>query len=201
MINFFQRAKNSALIASVIIIVNLWSYFADLRTTLTRALGLIGITNPTISDVVLILGGGILLILALFIVDFILERFFQTQLISYKTEPLVTFSSDASGERIHDFQCLRVHAKKSIFVMGIGMTNFSVDYSLLEELLNKNISVRLLMIDPTIVVPTLSGKNYQVLMLASQTIISMNTFFVQVIHPIFAPRLTGLLRSLRPEKK
>lgn len=163
MIKFFHRVKSSAFIAFIIIIVNLLSYFGNLRITLTNTLSQIGITNSTLSDVILILGFGIILMIFLFVIDIILERFFQTRLISlsYKTEPPVTFSSDASGERIHDFQILRAHAKKSIFVMGIGLTYFSADYSLLEDLLNKNIFIRVLMINPDIIFQTLSAKKYQ----------------------------------------
>jgi len=58
---------------------------------------------------------------------------------------------DASGERIQAFRELRSRAKKSILVMGIGLTYFSADLSFLESLLERDLTVRLLMIDPDIV--------------------------------------------------
>lgn len=66
---------------------------------------------------------------------------------------------DASGERIRAFRELRSRAKNSMLVMGIGMTYFSADLSYLKSLLERGLTVRLLMIDPDIISTTPSDKS------------------------------------------
>lgn len=70
---------------------------------------------------------------------------------SIKVDTTVVLAEDASGERIEDFRKLRHRAKESIIVMGIGMTNFSKDHSLLEKLLKKGVHVKLLIMNPDVI--------------------------------------------------
>lgn len=63
---------------------------------------------------------------------------------------------DGTGVRTTEFQQLRSDANNSMLVMGIGMTLLSRDLGYLERLLNRNLMIRLLMIDPDIMYQTLS---------------------------------------------
>ena len=158
MLSFFRRIKNSAFLITISTVVTFISYFSGLHTSLTEFLGKLGITNLTLIDIILLILILIILFIIVFLIDIIFKTYFNVDFISYETEPHVTFSSDASGERIHDYQKLRANAKQSIFVMGVGMTYFSADYSLLEKLLEKKISVRLLMMDPNILIQNSSDE-------------------------------------------
>lgn len=56
-----------------------------------------------------------------------------------------------TGLRLTDYEEIRKESKKSILIMGIGMTNISQNESFLLEQLNRNIKIRILMINPEVV--------------------------------------------------
>lgn len=63
----------------------------------------------------------------------------------------ITSNYKQSGNRIIDFQSLREKATKSIIIMGVGMTKISSeDLYILEEQLNKGLTIRLLMLNPQV---------------------------------------------------
>ncbi len=72
-------------------------------------------------------------------------------LVSQCAVPIVTLEPDGAGTRIDDFRSLRAQAQQSLYVMGVGMTLFSSDVTLMRTLLKRRLSVRLLMIDPNVI--------------------------------------------------
>lgn len=72
-------------------------------------------------------------------------------LVSQSAAPIVTLEPDGAGTRIDDFRSLRAQALSSLYVMGVGMTLFSSDVTLMRMLLRRRLSVRLLMIDPDVI--------------------------------------------------
>ena len=72
-------------------------------------------------------------------------------LVSQSAVSMLTLEPDGAGTRIDDFRSLRTDAKHSLYVMGVGMTLFSVDVTLMRTLLKRGLSVRLLMIDPDVI--------------------------------------------------
>ena len=66
---------------------------------------------------------------------------------------------DASAERIGAFRDLRSKAKNSMLVMGVGMTFFSSDLNYLNNLLERGLIVKLLMINPDIISSTPNDKS------------------------------------------
>jgi len=73
-------------------------------------------------------------------------------LVSQSAASIVTLEPDGAGTRIDDFRSLRAKAQSSLYVMGIGMTLFSSDVTLMRTLLKKSLSIRFLMIDPDVIV-------------------------------------------------
>jgi len=71
-------------------------------------------------------------------------------LVSHGT-PMVALESDGAGTRIDEFRSLRAQAQHSLYVMGVGMTLFSADVTLMHSLISKGLSIRLLMIDPVVI--------------------------------------------------
>jgi len=72
-------------------------------------------------------------------------------LVSQSTVSMVTLEPDGAGTRTDDFRTLRTEAQRSIYVMGVGMTLFSTDVTLMRRLLQRPLSIRLLMIDPDVI--------------------------------------------------
>lgn len=66
---------------------------------------------------------------------------------------IIDFSSNFknTGLRLTDYEDIRRDSKKTILIMGVGMTNISQNESYLQEQLDKNINIRILMINPEIV--------------------------------------------------
>lgn len=79
-------------------------------------------------------------------------------LVSQDTVSMVTLEPDGAGTRIDDFRSLRTEATRSLYVMGVGMTLFSVDITLMRTLLKRGLSVRLLMIDPSVIATSRSQR-------------------------------------------
>jgi hypothetical protein len=57
---------------------------------------------------------------------------------------------DGTGIRTTDFEELRSEASESMLVMGVGMTLFSRELRYLEKLLERDLTIKLLMFDPDI---------------------------------------------------
>lgn len=66
---------------------------------------------------------------------------------------IIDFSSNfkTTGLRLTNYEDIRRDSKKTILIMGVGMTNISQNESYLQEQLDKNINIRILMINPEIV--------------------------------------------------
>lgn len=56
-----------------------------------------------------------------------------------------------TGMRLTDYEDIRKDSKKTILIMGVGMTNISQNESYLQEQLDRNINIRLLMLNPEVV--------------------------------------------------
>ena len=149
----FNRLTRNAFLLFVIIIVNLMSYFSDLKTIIENFIRNCGVTNQTLLDAFVIFAISVCVLVLYFIFSTIKREITKRKLIIHQIETPITFSPGGSGERITDFQNLRASAKESIIVMGVGMTYFSSDLSLLDKLIERQLNVRLLMMNPNVIGP------------------------------------------------
>lgn len=141
--------KNQTFIFSIGI-ATLLSYLTNVRELFATWLARIGIDNPVAVELLFPIAACGLFAFLLTLARRVFSQ--SVTLLNYHDNVGITFCGGGSGERIHEFQTLRSKARKSIFVMGVGMTYFSSDILMLKALLDKGISVRLLMVDPEIVV-------------------------------------------------
>lgn len=152
-----KSLTNSAMIAFLGAIAIALDLLPSLRNLIETLLKQMGIVNDLLVDIVLAVLIGLVLFLLLILVNSVIEKRARRLLMTYHSSLATVMSADSSGDRITDFQILRSQAKDSILVMGIGMTYFSTDLSYLKELLDRGINVRLLMIDPGILVQSVSS--------------------------------------------
>lgn len=153
-----KRFTSSIHVTFILVIISSLSYFADARTNFTDFLTKLGITNKTSIDLLLILLLALSFSAILVLYEFVKSKFTNSYLLNYENINTIYFSPDGSGERIVDFQQVRAGAKKTIYVMGVGMTYFSSDLSFLRKLLGNNIKVRLLIQDPAIFTENQQGE-------------------------------------------
>ncbi len=70
----------------------------------------------------------------------------------------VAFANSGHGQRIADYQRLRDEAVASVLIMGIGLTVISqYDREVIRHSVERGLKVRLLMLDPSVVVPTIES--------------------------------------------
>lgn len=158
--NFLARTANNAVILLFASATGILSYFVDLREEIKIFLNWLGIKSNFMIDIlsVCLL---IIFIMGIFsILKFLIDRNTRKKLSIYDSSVGTVLWADAAGERIREFQELRADAKNSMIVMGIGMTFFSKDMRNLEALLDKNITVRLLMIDPDSITDVIGFNNF-----------------------------------------
>jgi len=137
------------------------SNFNFVEEGVTRLIGLLGIGWVPLPLVKIITMGLFLAILGgLFsIIGHYINKRSRQRLGVYDKSVRTILWRDPSGERIREFQELRAQARSSMLVMGIGMTYFSQDLQLLKQLLDENLVVRLLMIDPDVIVESVDSSN------------------------------------------
>lgn len=124
------------------------STFADTKGYIVKQLG-DRYGYPLLFEWLLIFG----IFLAIFAIIYLSSRVILTQKLNlFRVMWPITLWSDSSGERIAAFQLLRSTAKHEVYVMGVGMTNFARDREFLFSLLKRGVRVRLLMINPEIIV-------------------------------------------------
>ncbi len=152
-----RSIANSAIIAFLGAIAIALDLLPSLRSLMEPLFKRVGISNDTVADIVLAIIVGLFLFILSFIINLVIERQHKQLLIAYHGSLATIISSGSSGDRIRDFQLLRSQAHDSILVMGIGMTYFSTDRSYLKALLDKGLSIRLLMINPDIIVQNISS--------------------------------------------
>ncbi len=91
---------------------------------------------------------------------YLIDKHYRRSLRIYGRSVESVLWGDATGERIGEFQKLRSDAKNSVLIMGIGMTFLSKDLRYMKVLLEKDLTIRLLMVDPDIVrTPSLNPDN------------------------------------------
>lgn len=158
--NFFSWLANNVVILLLASATGILSYFTDLREALKNFLNWVGIQSNFIIDILSVC----LLILFFMSIFSILKSYIdrknRKKLSIYDSNVGTVLWADASGERIREFQELRADAKKSMLVMGVGMTFFSQDLRNLETLLDENLTVRLLMIDPRSITDATAFNNF-----------------------------------------
>ncbi|MHA2245390.1 MAG: hypothetical protein ACXADY_10530 [Candidatus Hodarchaeales archaeon] len=143
---------NNSVILLICMIISFLSYFTPVRTYFTNLLTDVGVDNPVLKEILVIAIFALIIIIIYFILGWILGLIFEEKGKYYFESTVnISCSSDALGMRISDFEELRSKAKKSILIMGIGCTFLSKQLSILSKQLDKNISIRLLMIEPEII--------------------------------------------------
>lgn len=147
------------LISVILAFIAVFDFFKTPIETLRPLLQNIGLHHEDWAKVALILISASLIFIVIVLVRYIWHKIHMSSLLGVEAVPVVTLASDASGERIHDFQSLRVQANKSIFVMGVGVTYFSSDLSLLDNLLKKNLRVRVLTMSPDVIAKSRSARS------------------------------------------
>jgi hypothetical protein len=148
-----------AIIVSIILaVITVYAFFETPLNALHGFLGKYGLANKDWARCILVFFTTLLTLILVWIISFLLKRT-KTLLINIKTKPRALWAEDASGERIHDFQTLRIQATESIYVMGIGATYFSNDLSLLNRLLEKDLEVRILIMDPSVIASSRSARS------------------------------------------
>lgn len=114
----------------------------------------------------------------------------KRRLMSFQSCTKATLSPDGSGERTSEFQNLRAEARVSIFSMGIGMTQFSSNLSLLDKLVDDKLQVRLLMMDSGILIQH-QGK------MSNEVAVTGNYFSRYFSREAYDSDLSSSLRRLR----
>lgn len=145
-----KRFTSSIHVTWILIIITILSYFTNARTTFTDFLIKLGVSNHTVIDIILIVFLALIFSVILVVYEYLKSKYTNSYLLNYENINTIYFSPDGSGERIVDFQQIRANAKKTIYVMGVGMTYFSSDLSFLRKLLENGMKVRLLIQDPAI---------------------------------------------------
>lgn len=148
--NLFRWLVNNPVIILLAALASILSYF-DIRNGVQQALNLVGIESNLVASIVTFGVVPLVLIVLLSIIGYLIDRRYRKKLRIYSSSVESVLWQDAAGERIKEFQELRSDAKDSMLVMGIGMTFFSNDLSYLKTLLEKDLKVRLLMINPEII--------------------------------------------------
>ena len=148
--NLFRWLVNNPVIILLAALASILSYF-DIRNGVQQALNLVGIESNLVASIVTFGVVPLVLIVLLSIIGYLIDRRYRKKLRIYSSSVESVLWQDAAGERIKEFQELRSDAKDSMLVMGIGMTFFSSDLSYLKTLLEKDLKVRLLMINPEII--------------------------------------------------
>lgn len=147
----YRQLVNHPWILGLLIIVNVLAYFTGIRKSIAQLLALFNIESQWAVDLVTFALSLLAIVIILSLIGYFLERRSRRRLRIYTRSVESVLWRDASGERISEFQKLRSNANNSILVMGIGLTFFSNDLSYLKTLLEREVTVRILMIDPDII--------------------------------------------------
>jgi len=143
-------ARNSVFVG-VAAVASILSYFGGFRRGVASVLGRANVQSDWAVDVVTLCVFTALLSVLLWAVQRIIATRQRTRVQILDTSMQMVLWSDAAGERIREYQDLRSSAKRSMLVMGIGMTFLSTDLKYVEHLLDQDRQVRLLMMDPDVV--------------------------------------------------
>ena len=107
--------------------------------------------NKDGARIILVIATTLVVYLAFVLIDLLNKRSCRSIVDSITMVPIVTIAADGSHDRIGDFRKLRADARSSIYVMGIGATYFSSDTTLLKGLLARNLTVRVLVMSPSVI--------------------------------------------------
>lgn len=154
--NPFRWLAGNPVIIVLAVIASTLSYFTGLRTFMQGVCNSIGIHPNWAIELLTFCILLLLIVVAASISGYLIDKHYRRSLRIYGRSVESVLWGDATGERIGEFQKLRSDAKNSMLIMGIGMTFLSKDLRYMKALLEKDLTIRLLMIDPDIVVPTSS---------------------------------------------
>lgn len=149
--DFFQQLAENPYIIVIATLASLLSYFTVLYSGVEWVCNLAGIYAKWIIDIVTFCTLLLVFVASSSIIKYFTSRQRRKRLRIYGHSTKSTLWQDPTGERIREFQELRTDAKNSILVMGIGLTFFSQDLNYLKTLLEKNLTVRILMMDPDVI--------------------------------------------------
>ena len=152
----FRWIAGNPVVLVLAIVASVLSYFTGLRSHLQGFCLSIGIHPEWATELLTFCILLLLAILAASVAGYLMDKHYRRSLRIYGRSIESVLWADAAGERIREFQRLRSDAKNSTLIMGIGMTFLAKDLRYMRALLERDLTVRLLMIDPSTTVSTLS---------------------------------------------
>lgn len=164
--NPFRWLAGNPVIIVLAVLASTLSYFTGLRTFMQGVCNSIGIYPNWAIELLTFCILLILMVLVASISGYLIDKHYRRSLRIYGRSVESVLWGDATGQRIDEFQKLRSDAKNSMLIMGIGMTFLSKDLRYMKALLEKDLTIRLLMVDPDIVLsPSLNPDNKSSIMI------------------------------------
>lgn len=158
--NPFRWLASNPVIIVLAVVTSTLSYFTGLRTFMQGVCNSIGIYPNWAIELLTFSILLLLIVLVASISGYLIDKHYRRSLRIYGRSVESVLWGDATGQRIGEFQKLRSDAKNSMLIMGIGMTFISKDLRYMKALLEKDLTIRLLMVDPDIVrTPSLNPDN------------------------------------------
>lgn len=144
------RFVSQLTMAVVLAAISVFDFLESPVNWLNSNLPFIG-ENKDWARIILVIATTLVVYLAFVLIDLLNRRSRRSIVDSITMVPIVTIAADGSHDRIGDFRKLRADARSSIYVMGIGATYFSSDTTLLKGLLTRNLTVRVLVMSPSVI--------------------------------------------------
>ena len=152
--NPFRWLAGNPVVIVLAVVASTLSYFTGLRAFMQGVCNSIGIYPNWAIELLTFCILLLLIVVAASISGYLIDKHYRRGLRIYGRSVESVLWGDATGERIGEFQRLRSDAKNSMLIMGIGMTFLSKDLRYMKSLLDEDLTIRLLMIDPGIIVST-----------------------------------------------
>lgn len=168
------RFVSQLTIAVLLAAISVFDFLESPVNWLHSHLPLIG-GNKDWARIILVIATTLVVYLGFVLTDLLNSRSRRSIVDSITMVPTVTIAADGSHDRIGDFRRLRADARSSIYVMGIGATYFSSDTTLLKELLARNLTVRVLVMSPSVI--KIPGKK--------EAAIASNSYAMRVMDDVF----------------
>jgi len=154
--NPFRWLADNPVVIVLAVVASTLSYFTGLRAFMQGVCNSIGIYPNWAIELLTFCILVLLIVVAASISGYLIDKHYRRSLRIYGRSVESVLWGDATGERIGEFQRLRSDAKNSMLIMGIGLTFLSNDLRYMKVLLEEDLTIRLLMIDPDIIVSTSS---------------------------------------------